>query len=43
LPHQEEIHTEKLGVTLRFRGYTIERLGVMAQKTEEMLLKKINE
>jgi len=27
---------------LRFRDYTIDRLGVMAQKAEEMLLKIIN-
>ena len=34
LPHQEQIHADKLGITLRFRDYTIDRLGVMAQKAE---------
>jgi len=24
LPHQEQIHADKLGVTLRFRDYTID-------------------
>jgi len=43
LPHQEQIHADKLGITLRFRDYTIDRLGVMAQKAEKMLLKIINE
>jgi len=43
LPHQEEIHADKLGITLRFRDYTIDRLGVMAQKAEKILLKIINE
>ena len=27
------------GITLRYRDYTIDRLGVMAQKAEKMLLK----
>jgi len=51
--HQEQIHADKLGVfnqqikrgdgiTLRFRDYTIDRLGVMAQKAEKMILKIIN-
>jgi len=43
LPHQEQIHADKLGITLRFRDYTIERLGVRPQKAEKMLLKIINE
>jgi len=43
LPHQEQIHADKLGITLRFRDYTIDRLAVMAQKAEKMLLKTINE
>jgi len=45
LPHQEQIHADKLGITLQFRDYTIDRLGVMAQKAEieKMLLKIINE
>jgi len=43
LPHQEQIHADKLGITLRFRNYTIDRLGVMAQKAEKTLLKIINE
>jgi len=43
LPHQEQIHADKLGITLRFRDCTIDRLGVMAQKAEKMLLKIINE
>jgi len=30
------------GITLRFRDYTIDRLGVMAQKAEKMLLKIMN-
>jgi len=42
LPHQEQIHADKLGITLRFRDYTIDRLRVMARKAEEMLLKIIN-
>ena len=33
----------KIGITLRFRDYTIDRLGVMGQKAEKMLLKIINE
>ena len=43
MPHQEQIHADKLGITLRFRDYTIERLGVRPQKAEKMLLKIINE
>ena len=43
MPHQEQIHANKLGIILRFRDYTIDRLGVMAQKAEKMLLKIINE
>jgi len=43
LPHQEQIHADKLGITLRFRIYTIHRLRVKAQKAEKMLLKIINE
>jgi len=43
LPHQEQIHADKLGKTLRFRDYTMDRLGVMAQKAEKMLLEMINE
>jgi len=43
LPHHEKIQADKLGITLRFRDYIIDRLGVMAQKAEEMLLKIINE
>jgi len=44
LPHQEQIHADKLGITVRFRDYTIDRLEVMAQKAaEKMLLKIINE
>jgi len=31
------------GITLRCRDYTIDRLGVMAQKAEKMLLEIINE
>jgi len=31
------------GITLRYRDYTIERLEVIAQKAEKMLLKIINE
>jgi len=53
LPHQEQIHADKLGVskkqikrgngiTLRCRDYTIDKLKVMAQKAEKMLLKIIN-
>jgi len=44
LPHKEQIHADKLGITitLRFKIYTIDRLGVMAQKPEKMLLKIIN-
>jgi len=30
------------GITLRFRDYTIDRLGVMTQKAEKMLLKTLN-
>jgi len=30
------------GITLQYRAYTIDRLGVMAQKAENMLLKIIN-
>jgi len=33
----------RLGYTLRYRDYTIERLGIMAQKAENTLLKIINE
>jgi len=33
----------RLGYTLRYRDYTIERLGIMAQKAEKTLLKIINE
>ena len=33
----------RLGYTLRYRDYTIDRLGVMAQKAEKTLLKIINE
>jgi len=43
LPHQAQIHADKLGITLPFRDYTTDRLGVMAQKAEKMLLKIINE
>jgi len=43
LPHQEQIHADKLGITLQFRDYTIDKLGVMAQKAEKILLKIINE
>jgi len=39
----EPIHADKLGITLRLRDYTKDRLGVMAQKAEKMLRKKINE
>jgi len=39
----EQIHADKLGITLRLRDYTKDRLGVMAQKAEKMLRKKINE
>jgi len=39
----EQIQADKLGMTLRLRDYTKDRLGVMAQKAEKMLLKKINE
>jgi len=46
LPHQEQIHADKLGVsnqqikrgngiTLRCRDYTIDKLEVMAQKAEK--------
>jgi len=42
LPHQEQIHADKLGITLRFRDYTLDRLGVMTQKAEKMLLKIMN-
>jgi len=31
------------GITLRYRYYTIDRLGVMAQKADKMLLKEMNE
>jgi len=31
------------GITLRYRGYTIDRLGVMAHKAEKILLKIMNE
>jgi len=52
LPHQEQIHADKFGVsnsqikrgneiTLRFKDYTIDSLGVVAQMAEEMLLKMI--
>jgi len=30
-------------MTLRYRDYTIDRLGVMAQKAEKMLLKIMND
>ena len=36
-------HADKLGINLRFRIYTVDRLGVMVQKAEKMLLKIINE
>jgi len=39
----EQIHADKLVITLRLRDYTKDRLGVMVQKAEKMLLKKINE
>jgi len=39
----EQTHADKLGITLRLRDYTKDRLGVMAQKAEKMLRKKINE
>jgi len=50
--HQKQIHADKLGVfnqqikrrngiTIRFRDYIIDRLGVMAQKAKKMLLKII--
>jgi len=35
----EQIHADKLGITLRLRDYTKNRLGVMAI-AEKMLLKK---
>jgi len=43
LPHQEQIYADKLDITLRFRDYTTDRLGVMAQKADKMLLEIINE
>jgi len=43
LLHQEQIYADKLGITLQFRDYTIDRLGVMTQKAEKMLLEVINE
>jgi len=54
VPHQEQIHADKLGVsnsqikrgsgiTLLYRDCTIDRLGVMTEKAEKMLLKTINE
>jgi len=43
MPHQEQIHADILGITLQFRDYTIDKLGVMAQKAEKMLLKIRNE
>ena len=43
MPHQEQIHADKFGITLQFRDYTIDRLEVMAQKAEKILLKIINE
>ena len=42
MPHQEQIHADELGIAPRFRDYTIDRLGVMGQKVEKMLLKIIN-
>jgi len=30
------------GIALRYRDYTIDKLGVMEQKAEKMLLKIIN-
>jgi len=39
----EQGHADKLGISLRLRDYTKDRLGVMAQNVEKMLLKKINE
>jgi len=33
----------RLSYTLRYRDYTIDRLGVMAQKAEKTLLKITNE
>jgi len=54
LLHQEQTHADTLGVSnyqikrgtgiaLRYRQYTIDRLGVMAQKAVKMLLKIMNE
>jgi len=31
-----------IGITIQYRTYTIDRLGVMAQKAEKILLKIIN-
>jgi len=39
----EQIHADKLGINLWLRDYTKDRLGVMSQKAEKMLLKKMNE
>jgi len=42
LPHQELPHADKLGdYTTVQRLYSINRLGVMAQKAEKMFLKTI--
>jgi len=43
LPHQKQIHADKFGITLQFRDYTVDKLGVMVQKAEKMLLKIIYE
>ena len=53
MPHQEQIHADKFGVsnwkirrgnaiTSRYRDYTIDKLRVMAQKAEKLLLKIMN-
>jgi len=38
-----QISRQGNGMALRYRDYTIDRLGVMEQKAEKMLLKIINE
>jgi len=38
-----QLATQGNGITLRYRNYPIDRLGVMAQKAEKMLLKIMNE
>ena len=46
MPHEEQIHADKLGesgIVLWYRDCSIDRLEVMAQKSEEMLLKIMNE